>query len=157
MDHPAITIKLCTVAEIESAPNLADLLTEYAQESAIDGLGYAAPQFDTYHAMESAGFAHFIAAYRGDYLIGFLIMIASVLPHFGVLAASTESFFVASAERKTGAGLGLLRFAMAHAKHLGARGFFVSAPCQGRLETLLPAIGFRETNRIFFVPFGSAE
>lgn len=151
MEH--ISVKLTTVAEIESAPNLADLLAEYARESAVDGLGDASPQFAMYHAMEAAGVTYLFGAYRGDMLIGFLIMIVSTLPHFGQVAASTESFFVASAERKTGAGLNLLRHAMAHAEHMGARGFFVSAPVQGRLETLLPAIGFRETNRVFFRSF----
>lgn len=148
-----INITRSTVAEIERAPNLAELLDEYARESAVEGLGDASPQFATYHAMEAAGVMHLFAAYRGDYLIGFLIMIASVLPHFGKLAASTESFFVASAERKTGAGLGLLRHAMAHAEHLGALGFFVSAPVKSRLDYLLPAIGFRETNRVYFKGF----
>lgn len=135
---------------MENAPQLADLLAEYGVESVIDGLGKPAAQFELYHQMEATGALHLIGAWLDGDLIGFLILIVSVLPHYGTRIASSESFFVARAARKTGAGLKLLRAAEQHAKDLGAAGLFISAPTGSRLERIMPAEGYRETNRVFF-------
>lgn len=147
---PSIAIRPCTVSDMENAPNLAALLAEYGAESAIEGLGQANAQTETYRQMEAVGVLHLIGAFQGDELVGFLIMIVSVLPHYGKRIASTESFFVASAARKGGAGLKLLREAERLAESLGAMGFFVSAPMGGRLMRVLTAKRYRETNRVFF-------
>ena len=146
----SISIRDCSVADIEAAPNLPELLSEYGAEAAIDGLGQPEAQLDTYHLMETLGVLHIVGAFKGDTLIGFLIMVVSTLPHYGVRIASTESFFVASAYRKTGAGLKLLHAAEDLAADMNASGFFVSAGIRSRLEQIMPAIGYRETNRIFF-------
>ena len=150
----SLDIRPCTVAELHAAPNLAALLAEYAGECAIDGLGEASPQFDTYRTMEASGHARMYGAFLDGVLVGFLIAIANELPHYGRPVAATESFFVGSAYRYTGAGLALLRTAMDEAREAGAAGFFVSSPSQGRLVSILPGAGFRETNRVFFRAFG---
>lgn len=135
---------------MEHTPNLADLLAEYAQESALDALGSANPQFETYRQMQAMGVAHVLAAFQDEALVGFLVLLVSVVPHFGKPIASTESYFVAQASRKTGAGLKLLHEAEQIARQLGAVGFFVSAPTGSRLAQVLPGVGYRETNRLFF-------
>ena len=145
-----IRIQPCTVAELADAPNIAALLAVYGIESAIDGLGGPNARLDLYTQMEAAGVLYPIAAFQGDDLIGFLILIISVLPHYGACVASTESFFVASAARKTGAGLKLLHEAERIAAEHDALGFFVSAPTGGRLDQVLAATHYRETNRVFF-------
>lgn len=147
---PSIVIRPCTVSDMENAPNLASLLAEYGAESAIEGLGQPAAQLETYHQMEAMGVLHPIGAFQGDELVGFLIMIISVLPHYGARIGSTESFFVASAARKSGAGLKLLREAERLAEAQGAMGFFVSAPIGSRLDQVLTAKRYLETNRVFF-------
>lgn len=146
-----ITTRRCTVAELESAPNFDALLAEYAQESAIDGLPPPSAQMGIYCQMEAVGVLHFLGAFSGDTLAGFAAIVVSVLPHYGVKTATTESLFMGHAFRKgSGAGLKLLTAAEALAKDLGAVGLFVSAPIGGRLEQVLPRIGFQETNRVFF-------
>lgn len=143
-----ITIRPCTVADIESAPNA--LLAEYGRESAIPELGPVNPQFPIYKVMEANGSVRMIGAFRGDQIVGFIALLVSVLPHFGVVVGTTESFFVASHDRKSGAGLRLLRAAEDMAREMGAVGFFVSTPVGSRLERVMPGIGYRETNRVFF-------
>jgi len=145
-----IIIHPCTVSDMENAPNLADLLAEYGAASAIDGLGAPAAQLETYRQLEAVGVLHLIGAYQGDNLVGFLIMIISVLPHYGARVGSTESFFVASTARKTGAGLKLLREAERIAATLGAVGFLVSAPVGSRLDQVLTAKRYLETSHVFF-------
>lgn len=145
-----IDIRPCTVADVERAPNIADLAAEYAAESALGALGPANPQFSAYRQMEDAGVARLVAAFQGPNLVGFVVLLVSVVPHFSSPVASTESFFVAQAARKTGAGLKLLHEAERIAHQSGAVGLFVSAPVGGRLAQVLPRVGYIHTNYLFF-------
>lgn len=146
----SIAIRPCTVADLEASPQLGALLDEYARESAIDSLPHPSAQLPLYRQLEATGALWCLGAYHGADLIGFLLLLAPVLPHYGVRVATAESFFVASHARKSGAGLKLLRAAEDHAKSLGAAGLLVSAPLGGRLTNVLPGVGYRETNRVFF-------
>lgn len=145
-----LSIRPVTFAEIESAPNLPELLAEYARESANCAIGTPSMQPEIYRALESAGVLKILAAYSDGELVGYMSMLFSVLPHFGTLNATTESFFVAAAHRKGGTGLKLLRAAEALAASQGATGLFVSSPANGRLAQVLPRVGFHESNRVFF-------
>jgi GNAT superfamily N-acetyltransferase len=146
-----ITIRKRAAIEILDAPNIADLLAEYAAESAIDGLGWPMAHLDTYQALDASGILHALGAFDGDTLVGFLFFIVSRLPHYNAQpVATSESFFVASTARKSGAGLKLLHEAEHAARELGAVGFLVSAPVGSRLESVLPAVSYREASRVFF-------
>ena len=145
-----LTVTRATLAEIEASPDLAALLEEYAAESANDEIGPACPQIDTYRAMEAAGLFHAFAARCDGRLIGFMFLLVPVLPHFGRKVGVSESYFVAAEYRKTGAGLRLLHAAEEAAREAGAVGVLVSAPTGGILERVMPGVGYRETNRVFF-------
>jgi GNAT superfamily N-acetyltransferase len=143
-------IRRCTVAELEAAPNLAELLHEYAAESATVELGPANPNPETYRALEASGFFHPIAAFDGERVVGFILPIVCVVPHYGVLAATVESFFVPKAERKGGIGLKLLRAAEKLARDLGAKALMVSAPSYGRLSWTMTGLkSYRFSNAVF--------
>lgn len=146
-----IDIRCCSFHDLESAKNFQDLTAEYAQESGLDGLPPPTAHLETYRGMEAAGVLHVLCAYCGEDIVGFVLMVTAVIPHYGVRIATTESFFVASAHRKSGAGLQLLAAAEQLAKDRGAFGLFVSAPIDGRLADVLDARkDYRETNRVFF-------
>lgn len=146
-----IIIRLCTVAEIERAPNIGALLDEYASEVATEGLGDAIPQWWLYHRMESTGLLHVLGAFSGETLIGLISLVVMQRPHYEGLVASYESFFVAAEFRRTGAGTRLLRTAEALAQSLGALGLFVNAGIGSRLERMLEASpAYRNTHRVFF-------
>lgn len=148
----SITIRPCTVDDILAAPNLGALVAEYAVECAIDGLGEPYPRWDTYYKLEAAGVLRIIGAFEDDddNLVGFICLLVTEIPHYSTIVATTESFFVADRARKGGAGLKLLREAERVCADLGAVGFLVSAPANGRLAKIMPRIGFRESNRVFF-------
>lgn len=148
--RPFLTVSRATIDEIESSPDLAVLLDEYAAESANTGIGPASPQIDTYRKLEASGFLHAFAARVDGQIIGFMFLLLSVLPHFGRKVGVTESYFVAREHRKSGAGLRLLRAAEEAAKAEGAVGLLLSAPAGGILERVAPGVGYRETNRVFF-------
>ena len=108
-----------------------------------------------YQALEAGGSTAFRAygAFLGDVLIGFVVLLTPVLPHYGTAIAVAESLFVGSAHRKTGAGTLLIRQAEKRAKEMRSPGILFSAPSGGRLAVLLPRIGYRETNRVFLKGF----
>lgn len=144
-----ITVIPRTVADMEREPNLAALFVEYAQESATPELGTADVQLAMYRNMEAAGALRLLGAYQGDTLVGFLVLIVSVVPHFGKCIASTESYFVTQWARGGGAGIKLLRAAEEVARESGAVALFVSSPSAGRLARVMPRMGYRETNRVY--------
>ncbi len=105
---------------------------------------------EMYMNLEKAGSLHTIGAFLNDAAIGFITVLLSVIPHYSTLLAITESFFVAKAHRNTGAGLKLLRAAEDCAKEHKSPGLLVTAPFEGDLFRVLPRLGYRETNRVFF-------
>jgi GNAT superfamily N-acetyltransferase len=149
-----MNVQASSVSEIEAASNFGELLAEYASEAAIAGMPAPAAKMETYRHLESAGMLHVFSALSDGQLVGFITVLAPVLPHYGVAVAVSESFFVARAHRKTGAGLKLLREAEAKAASLGSPGLLVSAPFGGDLFHVLPRVGYAETNRIFFKKIG---
>ncbi len=145
-----IAINDSSVAEIEAAGRFRKLAAEYAAESAIAGLPPPNARREAYLHLERSGALHMISATKDGQLIGLIAVLMAVLPHYGVPVAVSESFFVAKAHRKTGAGLKLLRAAEDKARALGSPGLLVSAPFEGDLFQVLPRVGYRETNRVFF-------
>lgn len=134
-------------------PDFTTLFDEYAEESAVGGLPRPACQPDLYRQMEATGIMHVLAAYREGRLVGFLNLLVSVLPHYGVLIGTAESFFVGAAHRKQGGGLRLLRAAETLAKARGAAGMLISAPYGGKLSETMSKTKYTESNRIFFRGF----
>lgn len=146
----SILVHKITLADIQNAPNCASLMAGYADECAIAELTPHDPQYAQYAAMEQAGFTHFLGAYCGDRLIGFVVILIATLPHFGKRIATTESLYVEPGQRRTGAGLDLIRRAQTFAQEQGAMGLFICAPVGSTLSKLLPAIGYRQTNQTYF-------
>lgn len=149
MRNMSLIIRHCTVDEIANAPNIAALTDEYAAESHNAELPPPNVQWDYYRALENAGVLLPVAAHLDDELIGFAGLIINKLPHHGALFAVTESFFVAKAHRKSGAGLRLLRFVEQKAREYGSPCLMVSAPHGGQLEQVMPRVGYRHANTIF--------
>lgn len=145
-----VDIQQRTVADIVDAPEFPALIEEYAAESAIPGLPPPRAKIETYRTYEAMGIFHAFTAEQAGALIGFITVVAPPMPHYSMPIAVSESFFVAAAHRKGGAGLRLLEMAEGRARMLGAPGLLVSAPFEGRLFEVLPRRGYVETSRIFF-------
>jgi len=143
-------IKRATVSDLFACPEITELLQEYADQSSNTELPPANPQQEIYMRMEEAGFFHVIAAFRGRELIGFAAVVVAVLPHYGVPVATMESIFVRNRHRHYGAGIKLVREAENLAREQGAKGLLVTAPAGGRLSLVMPKIGYRKTNTVFF-------
>jgi GNAT superfamily N-acetyltransferase len=145
-----LVIRNCTIQEISESSNIDELLNEYAAESAIKDLPHPNAKVKSYQSLEKAGAIHAFGAFLDNTLVGFITVLSPVLPHYDLRIAVAESFFVAKAYRKTGAGLRLLRAAEVHSADIGASGLLVSAPTGGNLAEVLPHVGYSDTNRVFF-------
>jgi hypothetical protein len=145
-----MTVRASSFLELEAAVEWPALLAEYAAESGVEGM--PAPTCDRamYLALTETGRLHVFGAWVGEALVGFMFVLHAPLPHYSVMMALSESFFVAKAHRSSGAGLKLLRAAEAKTLELGAPGLVVSAPVAGRLFEVLPRCGYGEMNRTFF-------
>lgn len=144
-----ITIRPCTVAEVEASGALLELLESYGFESNIQELGSVDACFITYRQMEASGALHVLGVFA-PHLVGLASLVVYGLPHYaGRRICAMESFFVAPHARRGGTGIKLLRAAEARALELGATALMVSAPVGGRLASVLPRTGYRETNRVF--------
>lgn len=149
-----VTIRPLTVEQFERESNGPALLAEYEAESANKRLPPAAANMELFRAIETSGAMFAAGAYREDQLIGFVVVISTKLPHYGVLFSTTQSFFVASEHRHTGAGVKLLRAAEEHAKDIGSPGLFISAPVGGVLvDVLSHSRHYSFTNAVFYRSF----
>lgn len=102
-----VTIRKCSVAEIENAPNFAALLEEYALESAIAGIPQPSAKMEMYRLLEKSGGFHAFGAFE-DHLIGFIGVLCAPSQHYGGNKIATcESYFVTKSRRSTGAGIRL--------------------------------------------------
>lgn len=145
-------IRPITADEAFDSPVFADLCDEYREECLRNPnmLG-ALPDREGYERLIAAGVLYPLGAFVGDELVGLCsVMITPVLHFGGKIIATTETLFVGKAHRAFGSGLKLLRAAEDLARAAGAGGLYVTAPVGGRLERLMPHVGYRETNRIFF-------
>lgn len=147
----SITYRQLTVDEFLSARNLNELIEAYADESAINGMPPFKMHNEAYRALEKSGATMAFGAFdENDTIVGFIQIITHVLPHYSVQVSATESYFVLAEHRKQGAGIRLLRLAEEYARERGSYALLVSAPTGGRLDALLPNLGYAETNRVFF-------
>ena len=148
-------IRPVALAELLDAPNWRALLDEYAAECGNAGIGTPSMNVDTYGKLEAAGMLKTHAAYHDGELVGFMSYLLTELPHYSRLVAVSESFFVASSRRDTGAGLALLKSAEDAALDAGAVGLLVSAPAGGPLDRLLAAKRYENTNAVWFKRLGA--
>lgn len=143
-------VRRCTIAELAAMPNLEAVLAEYAAEAALAELGPPCVQVETYRALEATGLFHPIGAFENGQLAGFILPIVIVLPHYGAMAATVESFFVLKAERHKGVGARLLVEAERLARELGAKALLISAPIEGILARVLDLRSkYRASNTVF--------
>jgi len=157
-------IEACSPDDIRTAPNFDDLVVEYALEAGMPEMPWPRVDWQTYRTMEEVGTLHVFAArdkVASDagpgVLAGFVVVIMTMMPEYGVRLACTEAFFVAKAYRSTGAGLKLLAAAEAWARSHKAPGLAVSAPLGGKLAEVLPKCGFREVGRTFFKSYSNGS
>jgi len=129
-----ITVAAIAYTKVKEQP---DLLAEYAAECGVSALGPISPQWEMYERMQAAGLLQIFGVFVDGVMVGFASVLVSVLPHYGFLAATVESLFVARAHRNSGAGARLMKTIERHARDRECRAVFYGAPAGGKMEGLL--------------------
>jgi GNAT superfamily N-acetyltransferase len=149
-DVSVLVVRKCTVAEIENTPNFPALVDEYASEAHVDGMPPVDVKKEQYRSLEGLGVFQFFGAYLEDVLIGFITVLCTVMPHFGVVLAVSESYFVAKDHRKTGAGTALRLAAEKHAEEMGAPIILICTQTGSTLCRVMESLhDYRDTNHVF--------
>lgn len=143
-----MTIEPITHKDIAACP---ELLAEYADECSLPALGKHNPQWPMYQKMEDMGMMHSFGVFCGDEMVGFSVVLSTLLPHYGVKAATVETLFVSKNARDSGAGVKLMQAVEKHAKNIECTAIFYSAPTGGKLEEVLGK-RYPRTNSVFCKP-----
>lgn len=145
-----VDVRPCTIRALFAAPEFAALCDEYTAECALLGMPRPNPSMEAYEQLEGIGVLHPYGAFCGGVLVGFVTLLVAPVPHYGgTPIVVTESLFVASRHRKTGAGMKMLRAAQQFTQDHSIPVMQVSAPHGSRLEKVLPRLGYEHTNSIF--------
>lgn len=140
--------------ELEHAPNLHDMLDEYSIESRLSGMPPPIPHMDSYHLLVKADLLTTLCAYEEDTIIGFLLLLVNMMPHYSTPVATVESFFVPQAHRSTGAGLKLLIAAQKIAQEKGAAGILVAAAVNSDFDRLMSSMySYTKSHNAYFRSF----
>jgi GNAT superfamily N-acetyltransferase len=141
-----------TVADFFDDPAAAALLDEYANECALAGLPPPCPHRGIYEALEKSGAMTLIVVRddEEDRLVGALLLLVSMNPHYSQILGTTESIFVTKEYRPKGAGAALLREAEKLSRLKGAVGLLISAPVGSQFARVLgKSTSFEYTNQVF--------
>jgi GNAT superfamily N-acetyltransferase len=145
-----VSVRGCTCAELIAHPDFDGLLSAYALESRLPGMPEPCADLASYSRLEAAGVLFAFQATVGDTLVGFAILLVSVLPHYTVTMGHVESYFVAADYRKQGAGLSLRRAMEHRARESNAHGIFIQAALGSRLGLVLEREeAYAEVSRVF--------
>lgn len=137
---------------LEAEPNFPALVDEYAAECGIIGLPHPRGKWETYRMLDDTNALTTFAAFHNETLIGFILVLLPVLPHYSETVAIGESFFVGRKYRYTGAGTALRLAAEDWAEVWGAFGLLLSTPEDGILADILPNVGYTGAGKVFFKP-----
>lgn len=144
-----LTIRPISVSDIRAASNLVELLAEYAQESAINGMPVPMPDWNLYQSLEDTGGLLIFGAYSDTQLVGFMGANLAYAAQYSATLANTMAFFVAASHRKFGTGKRLADRMTEEAFQRGASAVAIGAPSESRLAKAAEVLGFKETNRLY--------
>ena len=145
----AATVRKCAVREILESAELPALRQEFADEVATFAAPAPISDMVGYVEMEAVGSLQMFGAFLGERLVGFVGVIVHRIPRCSVSVAVTDGMYVGRAYRNTGAGMKLIRAAEVHAAEAGSPRLMVGTPSDGPLVSILPRLGYAETNRVF--------
>lgn len=143
-----IEVRKCTARELFEDPEWAELVEEYSKECGLALIGKPAPRLDVYENLERAVAAQCFGVWQDGKLTGFAMVLCSVVPHYSLNCANTESLFVRNG---CPGGTTLMAAVDRHAAEAGATAIFYSAPVRSRLARLLflCADEYVNTNHVF--------
>lgn len=145
-----LEIKQIKFDELAQDINFNNLVKEYYEETKLEGLEQKEVRVDIYNGIEARNSLDVFAAYLDSKLIGFSLLVTTILPHYGIQISIVDALFVEKSARGTASGLKLIRASEAKGKERKSPGIIITAPINGPLIDLLPTIKYAPTNVMFF-------
>lgn len=142
-------LKEVSVGTIFESPEFGQIVEDYRNESGNPDLGEAVPSREFYERMASAGALRCVVAYDGSRIVGIVLVVATIYPHFGKTVASVESLWLDRSHRAGGSGLKLIRKAQEVARDMGAAGIYYGARVGSRQAELYGRL-FTPMNTLFW-------
>lgn len=144
----------CPFGSMVDDPAFDGLVAEYAEECKMRGMPEPDWAREVYEGMEHMGIVHCLVLRDTEYkMVGFSVLLCTVVPHYNKLVVTTESLFVTREYRKGGGGMKLIKAIEGHAQQIGAVGLLLSAPEGGSLAAVAPKIGYTHASNVFFKGF----
>jgi GNAT superfamily N-acetyltransferase len=146
-----ITIKKIDYCVLNKLPGFDSVREEYMLETAIKEMLPIEENLDLYGKLNEHGSMITLGVFDDDFVVGYANLLLSPNLHYSKTTASTESFFVKSNYRNTGAGKKLLKEMELIAKENGAVAFMVSAPTNSKLSVVMnKSKSYQEVYKSFF-------
>lgn len=142
-------IKHISVAKIQAASNIGELLDAYAQESALAVMPEPMLDWDIYEALEESGGIIAHGAYVDDTLVGFMVIMMCYAAQYSADIGNTMLLFVLPEHRRFGTGKKLVDSVAEAAFTHGMAALAIGAPSDSRLAKAAESMGFKETNRVY--------
>lgn len=144
-------IRHCSADEFLAIRNVGEVIAQYAAESKLEGMPEPHPNYGMYRILEASGLMTVLVSTNGEGdLEGFAVVLVSMLPHYGELVASIESFYVVPEARQKGLGNTLTKAVEVAAKEKGAVALILTAAIGSPLEQVLKAKKrFRHSHNVF--------
>jgi GNAT superfamily N-acetyltransferase len=151
-----IKVTKCTWADIEAAPNLADLVAEGYEEAKVMGLPNGGLHLEMYRFLDEKGAIKIVKAEIDGELIGYVVVLLHVSMHYSTRLGQVETIFVAKKHRHTGAGLKLIREAENIAQEEKVPVLFFNCPISSAYNELMATKEYEATHTIYCKRFNYA-
>lgn len=125
------------------------LLKEYAKDSKSSLAPNIKPSIEIYNNLENLGMLNCIALMSDKTMVGFIVLLTSMMPHYSEPATLVESIFILKEHRKFGTGKELIARAEKLVKDKGIKLMFLSAANGSRLEKATRFFGFKKTHATY--------
>lgn len=146
-----VAIRPISYAEILQAPNAQELINGYAAECSLPEIGECCPQSDTYQMLEESGVLQAFGVYSAfGWMIGFAVVLVSILPHYSKRVASLESIYVDPEHRDHSVGKSLMLTVEQFADDMDCEAVLYSAPVGTRFDRYLSLCSdYRHSNNVY--------
>lgn len=144
-------IEQTTVDELYAMPGFEDMIAEY-RTLAIKRLPEPKYRKEDYIPMEKLGMLTVYCVKAEGRVVGFMSIVRSKIPHYGITLCIVESLFVCAAHRSGGAGVRFIDRAEGFAKSLFSAGLFIQCPFGQELAKVLERKGYSPETISYFKP-----
>lgn len=151
------SINRTTVATIIKDPAFAGLCERYSNECRIREIPNGRVMLERYQSLDEQGDLAVLEARLDGVLVGFAAVQFTMFKHHGYPMAMLDAVFLDKPARQGTRGARLVKQAKQVASDNGAPGLWLSAPVGSNMAGLAKALGFRETNIVYFAPCSKGE